>query len=312
VGATLLPYSGIYLGNAATLNFLLTGTAGQATTITIPDPGGAAATLAYRNVAQTFTGAQTFGAIIATGITGLTAAPAPNVAGAIGIGTALLPFGHVFIGNAATNNAQIIGTFAAARVLTVPDPGGAASFAFTNSTTAQTLANTSVAQISAASYNSFTTLPTVIGMAYTDTADVAGRQWFSSIYIPTSVTLTGVCLKLGTVPATDLWIGVLWNSLGATVATSNLAGVAFGATGAAQYYQCQSFTAPVPVTGPARYFVGIQGNGNTANEFYTYPAASAPAGYATGITAPGVFGTITAIAPTTTFTAAQGPIMSVY
>jgi hypothetical protein len=177
----------------------------------------------------------------------------------------------------------------------------------------QALTNTSVAQISAATYSSFSTYPITVGAAYTDTADINGRQWFSSIFIPTSVTLTGACLKLGTAPAADNWIAAIWNSLGATVATSNLAGVLINAGGeGAQNFQCQAFTAPVAVTGPARYFVGIQGNGADANAFYTYAANTVPAGYATGITAPGVFGTITAIVPTAAFTADQGPVMTVY
>jgi hypothetical protein len=280
-----------------TLTLASTTTASR--TVTFPDPGGAAS-VAYTNstTAQPMTGLGN--------LTSLTA-------GTYNLGSAALPWALAYLGTAATNNFVLTpAATAAARVITLADPGGAATLAYSNPTTVQALTNTNVAQTSAVSYNSFTTFPTTIGMTYTDTTDVAGRQWFSSIFIPASTTLTGACLKLGTVPATDLWIAALWNSAGTTVATSALAGVAFGATGAAEFYQCQAFTAPVAVTGPARYFVGIQGNGNTANEFYTYSANSAPTGYATGITAPGVFGTITAIVPTSAFTAGQGPIMSVY
>lgn len=58
VGSNALPFSGIFIGGAAANNALLTGTFGQTTSILLPDPAQATATLAYRDVAQNWTGNQ--------------------------------------------------------------------------------------------------------------------------------------------------------------------------------------------------------------------------------------------------------------
>jgi hypothetical protein len=45
VGTSALPFSGIYIGGSATNNALIAGTFGQATVVTLPDPGAASATI---------------------------------------------------------------------------------------------------------------------------------------------------------------------------------------------------------------------------------------------------------------------------
>lgn len=74
LGIAALPWKKIYLGASATSNFILTGTAGQATTVTFPDPGVASATLVYRDYAQTLTNKTLTAPVALTSVT-LTAAP---------------------------------------------------------------------------------------------------------------------------------------------------------------------------------------------------------------------------------------------
>lgn len=60
-----------------------------------------------------------------------TSAPTPNAAAGVGIGTAALPFSNLILGTAATNVYTITPAAAgAARILTIPDPGAAASFSY--------------------------------------------------------------------------------------------------------------------------------------------------------------------------------------
>jgi hypothetical protein len=59
VGSSALPFSGVFIGGAAANNALLTGTFAQPINIILPDPNQAAATLAYRDIAQIWTGNQT-------------------------------------------------------------------------------------------------------------------------------------------------------------------------------------------------------------------------------------------------------------
>lgn len=272
-GTSALPFSGIYLGATATNTQLTAATPAGGRTITIPDVG-------------------------ATGAFGI---QDPTV------GTKQL----LFTTSGATGASTLASALSASRTITLADPGGAAAtLAYTNPTSAQALSATSISQTSATAFNSFMTYPMVLALAtYTSVTDISGQQWFSSIFIPTSTTLTGACQLNGSSVATDSVIVGLWSSTGTLLANSNLAGQLVAT---ASIFQCQAFTAPVAVTGPARYFVGIQGNGTHATEFTTYVTGSAPTGYAVGITAPGVFGTLTAITPTTSFTTGQGPVMTVY
>ena len=121
-----------------TLNFTnsLTLSGTDATTMTFPTTS---ATIARTDAANTFTGTQTFGAVVATGITGLTGVTTPNAAGGTTLGSAALPFSSAFIGGAATNNFQLTGTATAARVVTFPD---VASYTVAQITNAQTFAGT--------------------------------------------------------------------------------------------------------------------------------------------------------------------------
>ncbi len=58
--------------------------------------------------------------VLGNGSTTFTTSILPSAAGATVIGTTALPFSSIFIGDAATNNIQLIGTAAAAKVVTIP------------------------------------------------------------------------------------------------------------------------------------------------------------------------------------------------
>lgn len=211
LGSATLPFSGLYLGNAATNNAQLTGTFGQATTLTVPDPGAATATLAYRNIAQTFSGTQTFAGIVATGLSGLTSAPTPNAAGGVALGTAALPFSGVVFGTAATNNVTLTsGAQAAARTISVPDYGLATQqfpgtvvltgSAYTNATT--TLSNVTGLSFPVAAGTNYTA---ECYLTWQGSAGTTGPKWtFTGPATPTAVNIGAT----SAVTATTLTQGV--------------------------------------------------------------------------------------------------------
>lgn len=140
----------------------------------------------------------------------------------------------------------------------------------------------------------------------TNSTDVNGQVWVTSLQLPIDKAVTGIgCLQGGTA-TTDKTIFSLYNSSGALLANSSLAGTLLSG---ANTFQRQAFTAPV--TEPAGlYYVGVQGNGTTAGSLRTV-AASTYLTVATTVVA-GTFGTLPAITPPTTFTADNGPICYVY
>jgi len=108
-GTGPLPFSSVYIGAAATNNVQLTATATSAKVATLPDNTG---TIGELNLAQTWTATQTF-----------SAAPVPSSAGGIDLGTGPLPWGHLYLGTAATNNYILTpAATAAARTVTINDP----------------------------------------------------------------------------------------------------------------------------------------------------------------------------------------------
>jgi len=155
-------------------------------------------------------------------------------------------------------------------------------------------------------YTAFTTLSNSI--AGTAVTDIAGVEWATQIQIPNSFTSTGACVLNGATVGTDKWLFAIWDATGAVVATTALAGVT---TSGASLYQCAAWTATVNLVGPATYFIGLQGNGTT-DTFTAYKTGGAPTLMGTVKKAAGVFGTVTAITPTTTFTTLYGPFMMVY
>ena len=158
-------------------------------------------------------------------------------------------------------------------------------------------------------YAAFTTLSPANPIATNSTTHVAGTIWFSQIFIPRTVVLTGACQLNGATVTTDNSIVALYDSGGSLMANSVLTGVADASY--ASIYQCQAFTAKVIVPGPATYFAALQTQ-NTTDNFQSYAAGSAPTNYGTQ-SQTGTFGTLAAMTtPTTTFTANKGPLMQVY
>jgi hypothetical protein len=157
------------------------------------------------------------------------------------------------------------------------------------------------------SYTIFTTPAVPNAIAVNSTTGVAGKIWAGQLFIPVNATLTGACLLNGATVGTDKQIYALYDATGALLANTAVAGTT---TATASKYQCLAFTATVQVAGPQTYYIAAQSNGTTDN-FATYATAAAPTNYGTTVQT-GVFGTLAAITPSTTFTAAQGPIMMVY
>lgn len=157
------------------------------------------------------------------------------------------------------------------------------------------------------SYTVFPTLSLPNPIATTAVTDIAGKIWASQLFIPANVTLTGACILNGGTTTTDKWILALYDSSGALLANTAVAGTT---TGTASKYQSIAFTSTVQVAGPMSYYLAVQGNGTTDN-FQAYATGGAPTNYGTTAQT-GVFGTLPAITPSITFTTAQGPIGCVY
>ena len=164
-------------------------------------------------------------------------------------------------------------------------------------------------QTSAVSYSAFYTLPIQppTTAAYGSVTHVAGKTFFSQLFIPANATLTGACWFNGATITTDNTIAILWDNTGAVLAQT---ADTVDSGGTASVYMCAAFTSTVAVYGPGSYFIGIETKGTTDN-FYTYTTGGAPTGYATG-SKTGTYLTVTAITPTTSFTTAVGPVMIVY
>lgn len=141
----------------------------------------------------------------------------------------------------------------------------------------------------------------------TSTTPSATTVYLSQVLVSAPTTLTGIKINSAATVGTNKYLVALFDSTGAVVATSALAGVI---TANANAYQTIAFTAPVAVVGPASYWIGLYLNGTT-DRFYSLPASKAPGGLAGSIAAQ-TFGTVVAITPPTTFTADVGPVAYTY
>jgi|SRR5580692_76584 hypothetical protein len=143
----------------------------------------------------------------------------------------------------------------------------------------------------------------------TNTTDIAGQIWVTSIFIPMTKAITKVGFLQGGTATTDNTLVAIWNSAGTLLSTSALTGVVLSG---ANTFQEQTLLTPLTLTGPAVYYLGVQGNGTAAGALRTVAASTYDTVY-TGIVAAGVFGTVGNLAsPPTTFTAGQGPVMTVF
>lgn len=195
LGSALLPFQKLYFGTAATNNIILTPAAtAAARTVTLDDPLGNDA-IAYLAATQTFTNKTLTSPAITTDIRATTA-------GAPSIGTALKPFGSLILGTAATNAFTFTpAALGAARAITIADPGGAATLAWSNPTSQQTLTNTTLsgtgiiqsdtgrasAQLDCNSGGTGNTLTNINGMSVT----VAPGTYRFKVYLPGTSTANG-------------------------------------------------------------------------------------------------------------------------
>lgn len=159
----------------------------------------------------------------------------------------------------------------------------------------------------------FTASPRCIhtgGVTATQTTDgnnstpVVTETYLAEVFIPANMSITGIAIFNGSAVGTDKLIVALYDSTGAVVANSALAGTTAVGTDA---FQKIDFTAPYSAKGPATYYVGLQVNGTTYR-FNSHILGTFGAGKKTSE----VFGTLTTITPPTTFITALGPIASLY
>jgi hypothetical protein len=136
-------------------------------------------------------------------------------------------------------------------------------------------------------------------------AMVAGTVYWAAVPVLWNVTLTGVIFCTGSAGGTDNWIGALYNSAGTLLANSALAGIAAPAPATKKAFP---FTAPLPVTGPAVYYIALQSSGTTA-KFLGFN--NAIEGFVTG-NVTGAFGTLPSITPGTTYGVNLGPFANTY
>lgn len=134
---------------------------------------------------------------------------------------------------------------------------------------------------------------------------VAGTIYWAAVFIPFTVTLTGVIVSVGTTGGTDLWIGSLYSNSGTLLANSVLTGTT---AGTANTKQKLAFTSTATVLGPSVYYIALQSNGTTA-KFLSFPNATE--GFVTG-SVTGTFGTLPTITPGTTYTQNVGPFANTY
>lgn len=137
-----------------------------------------------------------------------------------------------------------------------------------------------------------------------DTTPATTEVYIAEVRVSANCTITGVAVFNGSAVGTDKLIVSLYDSTGALLANSALAGTTATGTDA---FQLVAFTGTYAAKGPATYYVGVSCNGTTYR-LNTHILGAFGASKKTGE----VFGTLTAITPPTTFTTAVGPIASLY
>lgn len=136
----------------------------------------------------------------------------------------------------------------------------------------------------------------------TDTACTNGTIYVGAIFLGSNCTITGLSYLIGSVGGTDKVISYLFDSTGAVVANSALAGATVGTTATMQRVDfTAAYTAPAGL-----YYAGVVFNGTTA-KFRTHTFGDHPAGQVSY-----TFGTSASITVPTTFTASKAPYAMIY
>lgn len=142
----------------------------------------------------------------------------------------------------------------------------------------------------------------------TNSTDVADKMMRTTIWVPNTVVVTGVKVLAGGTATTDKITAAIFDSGGRLVANTAAAGVLLSG---ANTFQTLPFTAVKIIPGPARYWIGVTGNGATAGAYQTVPTATFNnilSGSATSQT----FGTFPEFTPATSFTADLAPVSCLY
>lgn len=143
--------------------------------------------------------------------------------------------------------------------------------------------------------------------AGTSSVHVAGTLNISEIFVPHWNTWKGLAVLNGTVVGTDNMLIALYNSSGALIANSAVAGTL---SANASTFQNRDFLGGPVTLAPGRYFCGVQSNGTTAtsNKFVTANGVNVLTTSSTG-----TFGTVPqSITVPTTFTTAVGCVCQLY
>jgi hypothetical protein len=138
----------------------------------------------------------------------------------------------------------------------------------------------------------------------TDSACTDGTFYAGAVFVPARTLITGATNLIGSVGGTDKVIYYLWDSTGALLAWTAVAGTTVGTTATMQTRL--AFVDPVTIDGPALVYAGCIFNGTTA-KFRTHAIGNGPAFSSTG-----TFGTNAALTVATTFTADKAPVMGLY
>jgi len=149
--------------------------------------------------------------------------------------------------------------------------------------------------------------PAVAALGGVSTTGAAGTIYVSSIFVPYTRWVTGVSVLNGGTVGTSLTLVDLYDNSGSLLANSNTAGISGGT--ATSMWDI-AFASAIMVTGPSRYFVGVQNTGATAT-FTLLGANNSFGDVQTKLTA-GTFGTLPSLVIPTAFTSVAGPVACLY
>ncbi len=150
----------------------------------------------------------------------------------------------------------------------------------------------------------------------TNSTDIADKSMRTSIWIPQTMIVTGFQVLQGGTATTDNFTFALFDGSGKRIASSTAAGV-LAATASTfknlpfalnRIAGTQTLTL---ITGPARYWVGVTGNGTAAGFYQTVPTATFKNVLSDAATAQ-TFGTFPDFVPVATFTADLAPVVCAY
>lgn len=143
--------------------------------------------------------------------------------------------------------------------------------------------------------------PAIATTSGTNLDIVTTETYIAEVFVPATVTVTGISIFNGTAVAGNVQV-FLANASG-TVVASSASTAASGTTA----YQQVPLSATYTAVGPATYYVCVQGN-NAGGDIRTHVVGTFGASKATSTT----YGTLTSITPPTTFTTGVGPLASLY